>query len=116
MDQQKIYKMRFSTVYPLYIQKAVRKGRTKEEVDRVISWLTGYTSEELQRQSDLEINLETFVKEAPCINPKASLITGLICGIRIEDIQDEIVRIVRCLDKLVDELAKGKPMEKILRT
>jgi hypothetical protein len=116
MDQQKIYRMPFARVYPLYIQKAVRKGRSKEEVDRIISWLTGYTEEDIEQLAHSQVDLETFFKEAPHINPKASLITGLICGVRVEDIQDVIIRNIRYLDKLVDELAKGKPMEKILRT
>jgi len=107
--------MKFSTIYPLYIQKAERKGRTKEEVDEIIYWLTGYDEESLQRQIFNEVDLETFFAQAPAFNPNASLIKGVICGYRVEEIEDELMRKVRYLDKLIDELAKGRPMEKILR-
>lgn len=107
--------MSVSRVYPLYITKAERKGRTKEEVDSVIRWLTGYTQKKLDMQIDRQVDFETFFKEAPKLNPSRSLITGTICGIRVEDIEEELMREIRYLDKLIDELAKGKPMEKILR-
>lgn len=115
MDNTKIYRMSFARVYPMYIQKAEKKGRTKEEVDAVIIWLTGYSRQMLQDQIDREVDLETFFAQAPELNPNASKITGVICGYRIEEIQDELMRKIRYLDKLVDELAKGKTMEKILR-
>ena len=107
--------MSFSSIYPLYIQKAEKKGRTKEEVDTVICWLTGYDAESLQHQIDEKVDLETFFSEAPRINPNVSKITGLICGYRVEDIQDKLMQKIRYMDKLVDELAKGKAMTKILR-
>ncbi len=115
MDHSRVYKMLFSSVYPLYIKKAERKGRSKEEVDEIIFWLTGYTKQTLQKQIDKKIDFETFFAEAPKLNPNVSKITGVICGYRIEEIEDQLMRKVRYLDKLVDELAKGKPMEKILR-
>jgi hypothetical protein len=105
----------FASVYPLYIQKAERKGRTRDEVDAVICWLTGYDDNGLQRQIDNEADLETFFAEAPAINPNASNITGVICGYRVEEIEDTLMQQIRWLDKLVDELAKGKAMSKILR-
>lgn len=112
---QRIYKLTFSSVYPLYIQKAERKGRTKAEVDEIIFWLTGYDRNDLDSQIKKEITLDAFFSNAPNINPNASKITGSICGYRVEEIEDKIVQQVRYLDKLIDELAKGKPMEKILR-
>ena len=112
---ERIYKLLFSSVYPLYIQKAERKGRTKAEVDAIIYWLTGYTATTLQQQIDRKADFATFFAEAPNMNPNAKLITGVICGYRVEDIEDDIVQKVRYLDKLIDELAKGKAMEKILR-
>jgi hypothetical protein len=116
MDKAKrIYKMSFARVYPLYIQKAEKKGRTKAEVDSIIFWLTGYTKQTLQQQIDKENDFETFFAEAPQLNPNVSKITGLICGYRVEEIEDKLIQKVRYLDKLVDELAKGKTMEKILR-
>jgi hypothetical protein len=115
MNPDRVYKLVFNSVYPLYIQKAERKGRAKEEVDEIIRWLTGYTAQSLQRQIDANVDFETFFHEAPLINPNAVKITGSICGYRIEEIEDEIIRKVRYLDKLIDELAKGKAMEKILR-
>lgn len=115
MNNERVYKMKFSSVYPLYIQKAERKGRTKTEVDTVIQWLTGYDEKGLQSLINREADFETFFAEAPQINPNASKITGVICGHRVEDIEDQLMRKIRWLDKLVDELAKGKPMEKILR-
>jgi len=115
MNNERVYKMKFSSVYPLYIQKAERKGRTKTEVDTVIRWLTGYDEQQLQSQINREVDLKTFFAEAPQINPNALKITGVICGIRVEEIEDPLMQKVRWLDKLVDELAKGKPMEKVLR-
>lgn len=112
---ERIYKMLFSSVYPLYIQKAEKKGRTKEEVDEIIYWLTGYDDKTLQQQIDKKSDFETFFAEAPQMNPNVSKITGVICGYRVEDIEDDIVQKVRYMDKLIDELAKGKKMEKILR-
>ena len=111
----KISSYAFSSIYPLYIQKAERKGRTKEEVDTVIYWLTGYDEAGLQVQIDKNVDLEVFFEEAPRINPNANKITGKICGIRVEEIEDTLVRQIRWMDKLMDELAKGKGMEKILR-
>lgn len=116
MDHSRVYKMIFASVYPLYVQKAERKGRTKEEVDTVICWLTSYTRESLQQQIDSKADLETFFAQAPQLNPNASKITGVICGYRVEEIEDELMQKIRYLDKLVDELAKGKILEKILRT
>ena len=115
MNAQRVYRMTFASVYPLYIQKAERKGRTKQEVDEIITWLTGYTKSEIQNQIDKENDFETFFIQAPMINPNVSKITGIICGYRVEDIQDKVIQKVRYLDKLIDELAKGKTMEKILR-
>jgi hypothetical protein len=102
-------------VYPHYIQKAEKKGRTKEQVDTIIYWLTGYDQQSLQRQLDTKTNFETFFAEAPQINPNVSKITGVICGYRVEEIEDKLMQQIRYLDKLIDELAKGKAMEKILR-
>jgi len=107
--------MSFASVYPMYIQKAEKKGRTKEEVDTIIFWLTGYNKQTLQDQVDRKTNLEEFFNQAPMLNPNVSKITGVICGYRVEDIQDKLMQKVRYLDKLIDELAKGKAMEKILR-
>lgn len=107
--------MKFVTVYPLYIKKAEKKGHTREEVDEIIFWLTGYDEKSLKDQLDKDVDFETFFTEAPEINPNASLITGVICGHRIEDIEDPIMQQIRYLDKMIDELAKGRAMEKILR-
>jgi hypothetical protein len=107
--------MSFASVYPHYIQKAEKKGRTKTEVDEIIFWLTGYNEQTLQRHIDNKTDFETFFAQAPQINPNVSKITGVICGYRVEEIEDKLMRQVRYLDKLIDELAKGKPMEKILR-
>lgn len=115
MPQHRVHRMKFSSVYPMYIQKAERKNRTKEEVDQIICWLTGYSQSELQRQIELGSDFETFFAQAPSLNPNASLIKGVVCGVRVEDIQDPLMRKVRCLDKLIDELAKGKTLGKILR-
>jgi len=115
MENQRVYKMAFAGVYPHYVTKAEKKGRTKEEVDTVICWLTGYSQSALQEQIDKRSSFETFFAEAPQLNPNASKITGVICGYRIEEIQDELMRKIRYMDKLIDELAKGRAMEKILR-
>ncbi|MDR0820902.1 MAG: DUF2200 domain-containing protein [Oscillospiraceae bacterium] len=116
MSSERIFKMAFSSVYPLYIQKAEKKGRTKEDVDTVICWLTGYDENGLQAQIEKESDLETFFAEAPQINLNAHKITGVICGVRVEEVADPLMQKIRWLDKLVDELAKGKAMEKVLRT
>lgn len=113
---KRVYAMIFASVYPLYIAKAEKKGRTKAEVDEVIRWLTGYTSKGLAVQIEKRTNFEGFFAKAPKMNPARSLITGVICGVRLEEIKDPLMREMRYLDKLVDELAKGRPMEKILRT
>lgn len=115
MQKPKIYTLSFASVYPLYIQKAERKGRRKSEVDEIIFWLTGYDKKGLQKQVDLKNNFETFFEQAPQMNPNASLIKGVICGCRIEDIEDKLMKNIRYLDKLIDELAHGKEMDKILR-
>ena len=115
MDNTRVYRMSFARVYPLYIQKAEKKGRTKEEVDTIIYWLTGYNKQTLQKQIDKRNDFETFFAEAPEINTNVSKITGVICGYRVEEIEDKLVQRVRYLDKLIDELAKGRAMEKILR-
>ena len=116
MDNSRVFKIPFANVYPLYIQKAEKKGRTKAEVDAIIFWLTGYNNQTLQQQIDKSSDLETFFAQAPQINPNVSKITGLICGYRVEEIEDKLMQKIRYLDKLVDELAKGKTIEKILRT
>lgn len=115
MDYTRVFKMSFAGVYPLYIQKAGKKGRTKEEVDTVLFWLTGYDAKTLQEQIDKKSSLETFFAEAPRLNPNVSKITGVICGYRVEEIEDKLMQKIRYMDKLVDELAKGRKMEKILR-
>lgn len=115
MNIDRVSKMAFSTVYPLLVKKAEKKNRTKQEVDEIICWLTGYTQQELQRQLDKEVNYEIFFNEAPLMNHNAYKITGLICGYRVEDIEDSLMQKVRWLDKLIDELAKGRAMDKILR-
>lgn len=107
--------MPFAKVYPLYVQKAERKGRTKQEVDTIICWLTGYDQKTLQKQIDNEVDFETFFAKSSQLNPNASKITGVVCGHRVEDIEDKLMQKIRYLDKLIDELAKGKAMEKILR-
>jgi hypothetical protein len=112
---QRIYKMSVSRVYPEYIAKAEKKGRTKEEVDEVVRWLTGYSQEELERQLEKQTDFETFFTDAPQPNPARNLITGVICGVKVQDIEEPMMREIRYLDKLVDELAKGKAMEKVLR-
>jgi|SRR5690606_9097319 len=115
MDNSRVYKMVFAGVYPHYIAKAERKGRTKQEVDEIIFWLTGYDQKSLQELLENKTNFETFFNQAPRLNPNVSMIKGVICGYRIEEIEDDLMRKVRYLDKLIDELAKGRPMEKILR-
>lgn len=115
MDNTRVYRMAFASVYPLYIKKVERKGRTKEEVDTIIFWLTGYDKKTLQKQIDKKTDFETFFAEAPQLNPNVSKITGVICGYRVEEIEDKLMQKVRYMDKLIDELAKGKAMEKILR-
>lgn len=115
MDNSRVYRMSFASVYPLYIQKAEKKGRSKEEVDTIIFWLTGYNKQTLQQQIDQKNDFETFFAQAPHMNPNVSKITGVICGYRVEEIEDALMQKVRYLDKLIDELAKGKLMEKILR-
>lgn len=115
MTKHRVYAMKFSSVYPLYVQKAERKQRTRAEVDQVICWLTGYDKAGLRRQIEREVDVETFFAEAPALNPKRTLIKGLVCGVRVEEVEDPLMRKVRCLDKLVDELARGKALEKVLR-
>ena len=115
MTNDRVFAMKFAKVYPLYVQKAERKNRTKEEVDRVIRWLTGYSQAELRQQVERESDFKTFFARAPAINPNSSLIKGMVCGVRVEEIEDPLMRKIRYLDKLIDELAKGKAIEKILR-
>ena len=115
MNKERIYRILFASVYPLYIKKAETKGRTKEDVDTIIFWLTGYNKQTLQQQINKKSDFQTFFTEAPRINPNASKITGVICGYRVEEIEDELIQKMRYLDKLIDELAKGKKMDKILR-
>jgi hypothetical protein len=115
MDKQRIFAMSFASVYPFYIQKAEKKGHSKAEVDAIICWLTGYNQQSLQQQIDNNTDFETFFTQAPLINPNSSKITGVICGYRVEEIEDKVMQKIRYLDKLIDELAKGKAMEKILR-
>lgn len=116
MDNSRVYKMKFASVYPHYITKAEKKGRTKQEVDALIFWLTGYDETTLADILTNETNFETFFNEAPKFNPDANKITGVICGYRVEEIEDPIMQKVRYLDKIIDELAKGKSMDKIMRT
>ena len=112
----RIFTTAFSSVYPMYVQKAEKKGRAKEEVDEVTCWLTGYDKHGLRAQIEREVDFETFFSEAPQINPNAHKIMGVVCGVRLEEIEDPLMQQIRWLDKLVDELAKGKPMEKVLRS
>lgn len=116
MNNTRIYNMTFASVYPLYIAKVEKKGRTKDEVDTVIRWLTGYTQKKLESQVRKQVTFEAFFAEAPKMNPNRKLVTGVICGVRVEDITEPLMREIRYLDKLVDELAKGRSLEKILRT
>lgn len=115
MPNHRIYTMKFAGVYPLYVEKAERKNRTQAEVDRLICWLTGYDAAGLRQQIDQGNDLETFFAQAPAMNPNRALVKGVVCGVRVEEIEDPLMREVRYLDKLIDELAKGKAMEKILR-
>lgn len=115
MTKHRVFKMPFARVYPMYVQKAERKGRTRNEVDQIIYWLTGYDEKGLSAQLDRENDIETFFAEAPAMHPNASLIKGVVCGVRVEDVDDPLMQKIRYLDKLIDELAKGKAMEKILR-
>jgi hypothetical protein len=115
MDYTRVFKIIFASVYPHYITKVEKKGRTREELDTVIRWLTGYTQQGLQKQIDKKVDLQTFFAEAPKLNPNASKITGIICGYRVEEIEDKLMQKIRYMDKLVDEVAKGKKMESILR-
>ena len=115
MQNTKVFKMSFAGVYPHYIAKAEKKGRTKADLDTIIFWLTGYNEKDLKRILDDKIDFETFFEEAPQLNPNADKITGIICGYRVEEIEDPLMQKIRYLDKLVDELAKGKAMDKILR-
>jgi hypothetical protein len=115
MTKPRIYTMSFSRIYPLYITKVEKKGRAKTEVDEIICWLTGYRQEELEAQLEKQTDLETFFAEAPQMNPSRALIKGMVCGVRVEDIEEPTMQEIRYMDKLIDELAKGKAMEKILR-
>lgn len=115
-NNERLFGYTFASIYPMYIQKAERKNRTKKEVDQVICWLTGYTQSGLQQQIKKGNDLRTFFAQAPEMNPNASLITGVVCGVRVQEIEDPLMKKIRYLDKLVDELAKGRPMEKILRS
>ncbi len=115
MDNARVFKIVFASVYPHYITKAEKKGKTKEEVDTIIRWLTGYKQKALEKQLANKVDLETFFAQAPQLHPNVSKITGVICGYRVEDIEDPLMQKIRYMDKLIDELAKGKAMEKILR-
>lgn len=115
MKKHRIFSIKFASVYPLYVKKAERKNRTKEEVDQIICWLTGYSQVGLKRQIERETDLETFLAEAPAFHPNSSLIKGVVCGIRVEEIEDPLMQKIRYMDKLIDELAKGKAIDKILR-
>ena len=115
MTQHRIYRMTFSSVYPLYAPAAARQKRTEGDAEPVVCWLTGYSRAELQNQINLQSDFETFFAKAPMFNPKSALIKGVVCGVRVEDIEDPLMRKVRYLDKLIDELAKGKTLDKILR-
>jgi hypothetical protein len=115
MSQHRIFTTPFAKVYPMYVQKAERKNRTQDEVDQVICWLTGYDRAGLQRQIERGADFETFFAQAPALHPNSSLITGVVCGVRVEEVDDPLMQKIRYLDKLVDELAKGKAMEKVLR-
>lgn len=116
LKKHRIYTMSFASVYPLYVTKAEKKGRTKNEVDEVIRWLTGYNQQELASQLKKQTDFETFFAQSPHLNPARTLITGIVCGVRVEEIKESLMREIRYLDKLIDELAKGKAMERILRT
>jgi hypothetical protein len=111
----RIFTTSFASVYPLYVQKAAKKGRTKEEVDEIITWLTGYSKKQLQRAIDTKVDFEAFFAKAPAMNPNVELITGVVCGVRVQEVADPLMRNIRYLDKLIDELARGKKMPSILR-
>jgi len=115
VNEQRVFALQFAKVYPLYVQKAERKGRTKEEVDQIIFWLTGYDRQGLQQQIEQQVDLETFFGQAPAVNPSSSLIKGVVCGVRVEDVEHPLMRKIRYLDKLIDELARGRAIEEILR-
>jgi len=115
VNYQRVFSYTFASIYPMYIQKAKNKNRTKEEVDQILCWLTGYNLSELQNQITQENDLETFFAQAPAINPKSALIKGVVCGVRVEEIENPLMQKIRYMDKLIDELAKGKAIEKILR-
>ncbi|MGE0393297.1 MAG: DUF2200 domain-containing protein [Vicinamibacterales bacterium] len=115
MAKHRIFTTPFASVYPHYVHKAERKGRTRDEVDRIICWLTGYSADGLQEALQQKADFETFFAQAPAMHPNTSLITGVVCGVRVENVDDPLMQKIRYLDKLVDELAKGRPMEKILR-
>ena len=115
MPRHRIFTTSFASVYPHYVQKAERKARTKSEVDRIICWLTGYSEAELQKEIQQGSDFETFFARAPAIHPNSSLIKGVVCGVRVEEVEDPLMKNIRYLDKLIDELARGRPMEKILR-
>lgn len=115
MENNKVFAMKLAKIYPLLVQKAERKNRTKQEVDEIIYWLTGYDEKGLERQLQNDVDYKTFFEQAPCINPNCEKIKGTVCGVRVEDIEDPMMKLIRYLDKLIDELAKGKAMEKILR-
>jgi hypothetical protein len=116
MDKKsRVFRIPFASVYPLYLEKASKKGRKKEEVDEIITWLTGYSAARLRKVIDEKVDLEGFFERAPRMNPKVEHITGVVCGVRVENIPDPLMKKIRCLDKLIDELAKGKKMESILR-
>jgi len=115
MAEHRVFAMKFAKVYPLYVQKAERKHRTQAEVDQVICWLTGYDQAGLQQQLERETDFQTFFAEAPALHPNRTLITGVVCGVRVEEVADPLMQQIRYLDKLIDELARGKPLEKILR-
>lgn len=115
MSNEKVFAMKFARIYPLLVQKAERKNRTKQEVDEIIFWLTGYDEKGLEQQLQNDVDYQTFFEQAPCMNPNCEKIKGVVCGVRVEEIEDPMMRQIRYLDKLIDELAKGKAMEKILR-
>lgn len=115
MENNRVYAMKLTKIYPMLVAKAEKKGRTKQEVDEVIGWLLGYDEKGLQNQLDWDVDYRTFFEEAPCVNPNCHRITGSVCGVKVQEIEDPLMQKIRYLDKLVDELAKGKPMEKILR-
>lgn len=116
MARHRIFATAFASVYPMYVKKAERKGRTQDEVDRIICWLTGYDAAGLRRQIERKVDIETFFAQAPAMHPGSALIRGVVCGVRVEDVEDPLMRRIRQLDKLIDELARGKAMEKILRS